>query len=325
MAALLLTAGLSQAAFAAGLPAKIEVKGATMVLIPEGDFIMGSDKVDTEGRQSEFGSIKPWYLDEHPQHKVHLPAYYIDQHEVTNAQYREFVKQTHHELPVSWIDSGYVITFKMEKLKQLPVEKLRNVVANKLLIDVDTRQLNKEQLLEVVEKHFAKMDKLPVQYVNWFDAYDYCKWAGGQLPTEAQWERAARGDAGNEFPWGNDFEPGLSNTGNEEWEFGVAPTGSYDSDKSPFNVYDMAGNVSEWVTDWYDAYPNSDYKSEQYGNKFKVIRGAGWGGSGHYALKMYQRGAYRLYLTPDSEHEDLGFRCAVEASKGVALAAKSKH
>ncbi|MDX1810638.1 MAG: SUMF1/EgtB/PvdO family nonheme iron enzyme [Gammaproteobacteria bacterium] len=307
------------------LPDEISIKGMAMKLIPEGEFVMGSNKADTEGKQNEFGSVKPFYLDEHPKHTERTPAFYISEYEITNAQYRQFVASTKHQPPSDWISSGYIVSMKSEKLKQLSVVQLRKVAVDHFHIDVDTRNLNKEQLLDVINKYFKDLDKLPVHDVNWFDAEAFCEWDGGKLPTEAQWEKAARGDSGNEFPWGNDFEPGLSNTGDEEWPMGAAPVGSYKSDKSVFGIYDLAGNVTEWVFDWYQPYPNSNFKSEEYGKKYKVTRGAGWGGTGHYALQIYQRGAYRAYLTPDSQYEDLGFRCAAEANKATKHLAQSNH
>jgi len=309
---------------AAGLPEKIELADSSMVLIAAGEFVMGSDKVDTQKRDTEFGSIKPWYLDEHPRQVKQNKDFYIDQYEVTNGQYKSFVLATRRQPPSHWMEDGYLVSMKRDKLAQLSVVKLRNVVVNTFQLDIDTRKMSKQALLEALDKHFTREDKIPVHNVNWFDAADYCKWAGKHLPTEAQWEEAARGRVGNEFPWGNDWEPGRANTGDEEWQFGAAPGGSYDKDKSSFSVFDMAGNVSEWVSDWYDAYNQSDYQSEKYGRQYKVIRGAGWGGSGHYALEMYQRGAYRLYLSPDADHEDLGFRCAVEPSKSVLKSASIK-
>ena len=308
------------------MPNEITLKGVTMKLIPAGEFIMGSNKEDTKGLQHEFCSIKPWYLDEHPKHKLKTDAYYIGEYEVTNKQYRDFVANTHRNPPTSWIESGYLVTLKEDKLKQLSEPQLRKVAVDRFHIDVDTRKMHKAQLINVIDKYFKSLDNMPVHNVSWYDAEAFCEWDGGaKLPSEIQWERASRGDNGNEFPWGNKFEPGLSNTGDEDWPMGTAPVGSYKKDRSAFGIYDLAGNVSEWVFDWYQPYPGSDYKSEQYGKKFKVIRGAGWGGSGHYALEMYQRGAYRLYLNPDTEDEDLGFRCSVDANTATKQMAKLTH
>ncbi|MDH5693784.1 MAG: formylglycine-generating enzyme family protein [Gammaproteobacteria bacterium] len=295
--------------------------GATMVLIPAGEFVMGSDKVDKTGKSEEFGSIKPWYLDEHPQHTVKLDAFYMDKYEVTNGQFRDFVKQAGYRPPIHWVENGYVVSMKRDKLNDVSVEKLRNLVSEVFRIDVDTRNMGRAELLKEIDSHFAKLDKVPVYNVNWRAAFDYCKWAGKSLPTEEQWEKVARGEKGQEFPWGDEFKDAMSNTGEEEWETGAAPGGSYKNDHSVYPVFDIAGNVSEWTMDWYDAYKNSDFKSDLFGTRFKVVRGAGWGGSGHYALHMYQRGAYRLFLSPDSEHEDLGFRCA-QAANDASLAGK---
>lgn len=281
-----------------------------MILIPAGDFVMGSNKVDKKKLSAEFGNIKPWYLDEHPEHKERLPAIYIDKYEVTNAQYKEFVAKAMHSPPTNWIENGYIVSMKMEKVYALDEEQLRKLVVKVFHLDVDTRKLSKEQLIDEIKKRFAYVDTLPVTYVSWYDADAYCHWAGKRLPSEKEWEKAARGNKGNEFPWGNAWKAGLSNTGDESWDDGVAPVGSYKSDDSPYGVYDLAGNVSEWVQDWYQPYPSSDYKSKDFGETYKVIRGAAWGREGHYAITLFQRGAYRFYLSPQSVLADLGFRCA---------------
>ncbi|MDH5231446.1 MAG: formylglycine-generating enzyme family protein [Gammaproteobacteria bacterium] len=280
-----------------------------MVRVPASEFVMGSDKQQQVALQTEFGSLKPWYMDEHPQHQEFVDEFFIDETEVTNRQFREFVVAKGQQPPKHWLENGYLVSLKKDKLKALSVVRLRHVAVNVFRMDLDVRDMSKLQILAVIDKYFAKLDVLPVYNVNWFTAQAYCEWTGKHLPTEAQWEKAARGVKGNEFPWGNQWKPGMSNTGDEEWDFGVAPVHSYESDLSSFGIYDLAGNVSEWVQDWYQAYQNSDYQSDQFGQKFKVVRGAGWGSDGHYALQMYQRGAYRLFLSPDAEHEDLGFRC----------------
>lgn len=285
-----------------------------LVHIPAGTFYMGSDKVETDNKATEFGSTKPWYMDEHPRHSVTLPEYWIDKFEVTNAQYREYVALTKAPPPDYWLQNGYIFRLRMDALGNLPVEKLRALAVKIFRIDADTRTMPREQLVDIIRKRLIYLDQVPVTFVSWYDADAFCKWAGEHLPTEEEWERAARGTDEQEFPWGNDWKPGLSHTGQEEWDSGAAPVGSYATDHSPEGVMDLAGNVSEWVADWYAAYPESDYQSKDFGKHFKVVRGAGWSGSmGHYALQLFQRGAYRYNLPPDGHFDDVGTRCATES------------
>lgn len=286
-----------------------------MVLVPAGDFIMGSNKTDAS-MKDQYSTAKPFYDNEHPRHKVHLGAYYIDKYEVTNAQYRKFVLATDYRPPRSWVFNGYLLSTTRDKVKTLNLKTLRHLVARVFRLDVDTRKMSKAQLYKAIDKRYVALAKEPVTYVSWYDAKAYCKWAGKRLPTEAEWEKAARGPHGNQFPWGNKWHEGLSNTGEESWDDGVAPVGSYKKDKSFYGVYDMAGNVMEWVQNWYEPYPGSDYHSDEFGKKYKVIRGAGWGREGHYHLTEFVRGGYRFYLDPDSYHSDLGFRCAEDAAPG---------
>ena len=320
---------LMAVAFAVTAVGAIAEEGATddsMVLVPAGEFVMGSNKVDHTNVVGEFGNAKPWYLDEHPRHRVQLPAYYIDKYEVTNGDYRKFVAAVNVEPPRHWIEKGYILSMNESKLWSVDVEKLRKLASKVLKLDIDTRQMSKEQLKTAIGQAFAAESKEPVIYVDWGAADAYCRWAGKRLPSEAEWEKAARGSGGAEFPWGKDWKEHMSNTGEAMWDDGVAPVGSYPADKSPYGVYDMAGNVSEWTADWYTAYPGSDYKSGNFGKKFRVVRGAGWSGDGHYALHLFQRGAYRFNLPPDSQFDDLGFRCARDAAPNVtATKAGEKH
>ncbi len=288
------------------------VTTSKMTFVPAGEFVMGSDKEEKSNKSGEFGNTKPWYLDEHPEQHLQLPDYYIDTYEVTNGQYRGFVMAVNAAPPEHWVESGFVLSLRPERLSGAPVDTLRKVVTKVLQLDVDTRMLGKDELMALIDERFAAFGALPVTFVKWSDANAYCAWTGKQLPSEAQWEKAARGSSGAEFPWGNDWKKAMSNTGGEAWDDGVAPVGSYDTDKSPFGVYDMAGNVSEWVANWYEAYPGSTYKNKTFGETFRVARGAGWGGSGHYALQLFQRGAYRMNLDPDMTYNDVGFRCAKE-------------
>lgn len=284
-----------------------------MVVVPAGPFTMGSDRVPTKDEAAGVGTNKPWYLDEHPAHQKNLPAFLIDRYEVTNAQYEQFVLAAGHTPPMAWASNGYVLNSREKDLSQLDLERLRRLVVKGFRLDMDSTKLGKEQLLAAIHKRLRELDKEPVTNVSWNDADAYCRWAGKRLPSEAEWEKAARGSNSNEFPWGNKWVAGKTNAGEEMWNDGVAPVGSYSTDKSPYGVYDMAGNVSEWVEDWYQPYPGSDYTSTDFGEKFKVLRGAAWGREGHYAMRQFQRSAYRFYLSPDSTLDDVGFRCAKSA------------
>lgn len=299
---------------AAGFSANMAVASeAEMVKVPAGEFIMGSNKVDRSKKTGEFGATKPWYQDEHPERKINLKAFSIDKYEVTNAQYRDFMLKTNVPPPDHWMETGYLTSLKKDKLYALDVEQLRKVAVKVFHLDMDTRAMSKDDLLKEIEKKFQAIDKLPVIYVSWSDASAYCRWAGKRLPAEAEWEKAARGESGLEFPWGNEWKEGQSNTGEQSWEYGVAPVGSYKTDKSPYDVHDMAGNAREWVADWYKPYPGAVYKTREFGEQYRVVRGAGSGGQGHYALSLFQRGAYRGFLDPGATYSDVGFRCAKDA------------
>ena len=152
-------------------------------------------------------------------------------------------------------------------------------------------------------------DKKPVVGVTWYDAEKFCQWRKARLPTEVEWEKAARGTDGREFPWGDNWDPSITNTGDEaEEEEGIAQIGSFPNNASPYGVYDMSGNVWEWVQDWYKANKGSKDNDPEYGETNKVIRG-GSGGMGHYAISYFYRNATRQYAPPDTVAEDIGFRC----------------
>ncbi len=285
-----------------------DVTRSAMTLIPAGEFIMGSDKGDKDKLQEQYGFVKPLYLDEHPQHSVNLPAFYIDTYEVTNAQYKAWVMSTKGVEPFDWSQNGYNLV--PARLRASDVNTLRWIATDYFKLDMDTRQMDKAALLKAMFDDQAQKNTLPVTGVTWPEADAYCRWAGKRLPTEQEWEKAARGAQGLEFPWGNDWKPDITNTGdNSDQESGIVPVGSFPANRSPYGVFDMSGNVWEWVADWYQPYPGNKEPSKEYGQQKKVIRGGG-GGVGHYSIPVFFRGATRQYAEPTARSEDVGFRCA---------------
>jgi formylglycine-generating enzyme required for sulfatase activity len=209
--------------------------------------------------------------DEHPQHTVYLDAYYIDKYEVTNAQYQAFVRATGHKEP-----------YRSEDWAQ-PYNWTNGMYPS------------------------DKADH-PVVLVDWNDADAYCRWAGKRLPTEAEWEKAARGTDGRKYPWGN-WGPssGLLNFNTNVGK--TSAVGSYPSGASPYGALDMAGNVWEWCADWYDAnYYGNSLKSNPTGantRSYRVLRGGSWG-----TYPSTVPAANRGWSAPTLGSYLFGFRCS---------------
>ena len=254
----------------------------TMVLIPAGDFEMGSN--DKDAKESE-----------KPVHTVYLDAFYIDKYEVTVGQYKQFIQATGHRAP-DWDD---------------------------------------------VSK-FSPTDRHPIIYVSWHDAMAYAKWADKRLPTEAEWEKAARsGLIGAKYPWGDDPPNGTQcnfadkslgqnwiiptdwiDENSDDGYGAAAPVGSFPPNGS--SLHDMAGNVSEWCLDEYqqDFYSSSPrrnpiagansvtiminrFRNKNLTNDSRVLRGGSW-----HILPFSVRVALRAAATPSSASFNYGFRCA---------------
>jgi formylglycine-generating enzyme required for sulfatase activity len=263
-----------------------------MVYIGQGPSIMGLDKEDPK----ELANARTTYHkrnrtqastlnDESPAHMVFLDSYLIDQYEVSNKDYGDFIKANGHGSPAYW----------------------------------DDPRLNSPNQ--------------PVVGVSWYDARAYCEYRGKRLPTEAEWEKAARGPNGNLYPWGDDFDPAKANYGKNH--DGTKPVDSYPDGVSYYGLHNMAGNVFEWVLDWYDpryysrlepmVNPTGPDKPVWIGGtgtyvdlltlgEKRVIRGGSW-----VAPEGSVRSTHRFWNHPlnNSYGVGLGFRCAKTAPSEI--------
>jgi serine/threonine-protein kinase len=265
--------------------------GMVMVYVPAGSFLMGSSQEsDPFAAESE-----------QPPHEVALDAFWIDQTEVTNAQFAQFVA-----------DTGYVTTAE---------EEGDGLVA----LDSGTTETiagTDWQHPEGPESDLNGLEGHPVLQVTWFDAEAYCQWAGGGLPTEAQWEYAARGNEGHLYPGGNEFDGSIVNFCDASCIFSwmnldfndgfvrTAPVGSYPAGASWVNALDLGGNAWEWVADYYDPgyYANSPTLNPTgpETGEIKVLRGGSW-----FDDMSHVRYVRRGVGNPLSRHNLFGFRCAV--------------
>ncbi|RJP24958.1 MAG: hypothetical protein C4527_17935 [Candidatus Omnitrophota bacterium] len=148
----------------------------------------------------------------------------------------------------------------------------------------------------------ASLADHPVIWVSYGDAESYCEWRSGRLPTEIEWERAAKSDQPRSFPWGDRFGPERANT----WESGwgeTAPAGSFPQGASPFGVHDLAGNVFEWVSGFFEPYPGASVTLEEYGKHLRILRGGSWNFNSYYA-----RTTHRFARSGGERGRDYGFR-----------------
>jgi iron(II)-dependent oxidoreductase len=249
-----------------------------MVRIPAGPFTMGSDKK----------TDKNAYLVEAPQRSVFLDAYDIDKYEVTTVQYLKFVLATNRPPQVDWkFDGG--------------------------------------NFQDTMVSH-------PIMHVTWYEADEYCKWAGKRLPTEAEWEKAARGNADTRiYPWGNEMaglsranfgRTGLSGPVRDRPERlllypPIISVFKYDNSVSAYGLFQMAGNVAEWVADWYDkdyykTAPDKNPKGPDKGSQ-KAFRGGGWIDSTP-SVRVSQRNG----TDPKTSMNWMGVRCARDAKDADA-------
>ena len=172
--------------------------------------------------------------------------------------------------------------------------------------------------IEVFEDDQSKLLKpeFAAMSVSWDDAVAYCRWAGKRLPTEAEWEKAGRGEGKRKYPWGDAFDTRAANVdGSEDGYKYLAPPGSFDTGRSPYGLYDMTGNVAEWVADtygeqYYKKSPYRDPKGPETGD-LKVVRGGSWRETEHNA-RLSKRFAAKRWRTDIT----IGIRCASDADAG---------
>ena len=155
-------------------------------------------------------------------------------------------------------------------------------------------------------KYSTYIPNEPVRGVSWFEADAYCLFIGKRLPTEFEWEKAARGTDNRLFVWGNKFDKGKANFSKK-----VNSIYTKNKDRSIFGVWGMNGNVSEWTSSWYESYPHSTHIDENYGKKFKVTRGGSYLKRDHGFIKEFLMIPFRNILPLNARFWDTGFRCAL--------------
>ena len=174
---------------------------------------------------------------------------------------------------------------------------------------IDRFEVTNQAFKQVFPNHkfLEGHENLPATGITWTQAFRYCDSLGKRLPTEAEWEKAARGTDARMYPWGDLFNPELSNT--TESGFGMATrVGLFYATPSVFGTMDMAGNAYEWTADWYEAYPGNQYVTKDYGQIFRVLRG------GSYLTQRFEaRTTARHFDRMDSDRRDYGCRCAMNA------------
>ena len=258
----------------------------------EGDSGVPPGFVYVEGGKFQMGTDSEEPTNESPLHEVVVEPFVISRYEVTNGQYEKFIEAKGYETEKNWSADGWKWR-QGETGRALPVEW--------------------EELKVALGDEFGKH---PVVGVSWYEADAYAKWSGMRLPTEIEWERAARGTDGRLFPWGNEFVHGLRKKPEDE-AGRTYPVGANPADVSPAGVFDMGGNVSEWTATTFGPYPGTKYESRYWGEKarrsLKVARGGSW----RWIDEPREPVAYKCRVTyrliqnpPENGCSFIGFRLA---------------
>ncbi|MBI1299670.1 SUMF1/EgtB/PvdO family nonheme iron enzyme [bacterium] len=293
------------------------VEGITFVYVPAGEFVMGSTEEEIEAAVEQCQQdiniedkaeseaicvlVRPRLEAESPAHTVYLDGYWIGQTEVTNAQFRAFIEDGGYTTERYWSASGW--TWR---------------VANSITEPEFWQDAN------------FNGDQQPVSGISWYEADAYSRWLTQKsglairLPTEAEWEKAARGTDGRTYPWGDDWDPSRANycdrrcgdafafalwvdANNDDGYAHTSPVGRFLNGASPNGALDMAGNVWEWTGDWYDSsyYATSPERNPMgpASGSERVLRGGSWSDN-----PSFLRGAFRLRYTPDYRNINVGVR-----------------
>jgi len=263
-----------------------------MVYVPAGPFLMGTslDQVARLARRDDLAKKwkeKGYFNREQPQHTVSLRSFYISKYPVTVEQYRVFIKAGGYQQNRYWTDAGW--SWRESEAR-----------------------INPEYWDDV---QWTGEADLPVVGVSWYEVVAYCRWLSTEtgrlywLPTEAEWEKAARGTDGRLYPWGDEFAARLCNTRVSGHNRTVSVLNYISEGESPYGCADMAGNASEWTLSQFRPYPYSgqDGREQEEGEFLRVIRGGSW-------LKpaLRARTVARGMNDPFFADVDVGFRCACE-------------
>ncbi len=274
---------------AAPRPPAAQVPVGGEVVVPGGPFTMGT-------------STEPWALDnERPAHRVHLPAFAIDAAPVTNAQYAEFIDAGGYDDPRWWTEQGW-----------------RHRVEAGLVAPMHWQRDGDRWVYTRFGRTSPVAPDEPVVHVCFHEAQAYAAWAGKRLPTEAEWEKAARFDpaAGRSrrYPWG-DEDPTEAHANLGQRHLSPAPVGAYPAGASPLGVHQLIGDVWEWLdTDFHGypgfvAFPYREYSEVFFGSTYKMLRGGSFGTD-----PVACRGTFRNWDLPIRRQIFSGFRCARDLS-----------
>jgi eukaryotic-like serine/threonine-protein kinase len=276
----------------AGLTQVALQDGMVMVNVPGGEFLMGA-KVSEKRATDE----------ERPLHIVLVDNFWIDRTEVSNAMFATFIEESGYQTDAEKAGWGYVWT-KDGRTEAAGADWMH--------------PQGQDSSLDGLEEY-------PVMLVSWNDATAYCTWVGRRLPSEAEWEKAARGIDGRFYPWGEEFDSSFANVDDEEVfdEYMVdcsasgcdgyaksSPVGSFEAGASPYGVLDMAGNLWEWTADYYERFyytkaSSNNPQGPAEGDRH-VLRGGSWLNSDYDISTTYRAGNI-----PDYRSDKLGFRCVV--------------